>query len=181
MTAPLPLEPAPFSAPAAPAQRPMLRILPVPRTEPAFDPDPFWDRPHLHAVPDPGTELPLPWAHRGRAEPATRTEPPSGPPGARRAAWRLANGYVDVLHGRRPPIQLTRFATADGSACLHRELAGRPEPGRQVRLQSLHVSEPVPGVAEAAAVLTAADQVWAVAFRLENRDGQWRCAHFETV
>ncbi|GAB2961657.1 hypothetical protein GCM10027280_58120 [Micromonospora polyrhachis] len=46
-------------------------------------------------------------------------------------------------------------------------------PADVVRLRLLRVCEPRPGVAEAAAVLHAAGRSWAMAFRLERRQGTW--------
>ncbi len=191
MTAPLPAVPPEAVPPEAvpldtgartlwpvPADRPALRILPVPETEPPFDPDPCWDRPRLRAV----RELPLDWTGgAGDAPGGAQPEPPSGPPGARRAAWRLVNAYLDVLHGRRPWEQLLPTSTPDGAEWLRRELAGPPQPTRRVRMQSLHVAEPTPGSAEVVVVLADHRGVWALALHLLHRDGTWRCDHFETV
>lgn len=176
MTAPLPADP---DGPAhLPAEHPALRILPAPDTEPPFDADPWQPRPRLRSV----NELPLPWGRRpaGSPQPAP-VQPPSGPPGARRAAWRLVNAYLDVLSGRRPLDQLLRTATPVGADCLRRELVGSPKPGRRISLQSVHVAEPMPGSAEVVVVLTDPATAWAVAVQLQHRAGQWRCAHFETV
>ncbi len=180
MTAPLPAEP--LEPWPVPADRPALRILPVPETEPPFDPDPCWNRPRLRAV----RELPLDWTGGAvdplAVEPApTRPQPPSGPPGARRAAWRLVNAYLDVLHGRRPLEQLLHTATPDGAEWLRRELAGPPQPTRRVRMQSLHVAEPRPGSAEIVVILADHRSTWALTVHLLHRDGSWRCDHFETV
>lgn len=150
MSSPLPCEPPPTqpSAPPAPHpdQRPVLTIVSAPDCEPPFDPDPFWARPRLRPVPD----VPEPPADRASA--ADRPMPDDhrpGPAGATLATRRLVAAYLDALHGRRPAAQLVRLATADGADHLRRALSAPISPRRRIRLQSLHVAEPLPGVAEA--------------------------------
>jgi hypothetical protein len=58
--------------------------------------------------------------------------------------------------------------------------AGRPGVDR-IRLRHLRVGEPRDGAVEAVAVLGRAGRSWALALRLEQREGAWLCTHVEVV
>jgi hypothetical protein len=167
MTAPIPV------ATARP-RRVHLRVLPAPDPEPPYDPDPYWERPRLRAVPD---QLPIEWAGRARPGRGDAT-PPHEPPGARRAAWLLVNGYLDVLRGRRRAEQLAATAIGDGADQLRQV---RPRPGRRVRLHGLYVVQSVPGKAEVVVTLGDAGRISALTIQLVRHGNGWRCAHFQML
>jgi uncharacterized protein DUF6459 len=177
---PMPVQPAQprtpvlSAVPALPDNDPAIRVCPVADTDPPYDRDPFWDRPRLRPVPEAVAAAPV-------ADVEPPTGPESGPPGAELAAHRLVHAYLDVLHGRRRPSQLTALATVRGTERLYRALGEPGQPWRRVRLGRLHVAEPLPGIAECAAVLREAGSAWALAFRLEHRGGAWQCTDADSV
>ena len=161
------------AVPALPEDDPAMRVCPVADTDPPYDRDPFWDRPRLRPVPEA--------AAAPRTGVVPPTDPEDGPPGAELAAHRLVHAYLDVLHGRRRLSQLTALATVRGMERLHRALGEPGQPWRRVRLGRLHVTEPLPGIAECAAVLREAGSAWALAFRLEHRGSAWQCTDADSV
>jgi hypothetical protein len=92
---------------------------------------------------------------------------------------RLAQAIVEVLAGARPASQLSRVATLDVLQLLERgsgRLGTRPgRPAQRPIVGSVHVSEPLDGVAEACAVVDTGPRKRAIALRLEGVNGQWRC------
>lgn len=168
MTAPIPL------VPVRPRRRPSLRVLPAPDPEPPYDPDPYWERPRLRAVPD---QLPIEWAGRARTGRGGAT-PPNEPPGARQAAWLLANGYLEVLRGQRRAEQLAASGIGAGVDQL-KEV--RPRPDRRVFLHGLYVVQSVPGKAEVVVTLRDAERISALTIQLVRQHTGWRCAHFQMV
>jgi hypothetical protein len=126
------------------------------------------DGPHLVAPPDGCTAAP----------PATR----SADPAARQAARRFLVGCLEVLNGYRPLAHLRPLVNpADLDTVLPQLTAGVERLGRArragkrppVQLRVVRVCEPRPGAVEAAAVLGDAGRTWALAFRLERRQGRW--------
>lgn len=111
---------------------------------------------------------------------------------ARQAAHRFLGTCLEIFNGYRPAAHVRPLAggaeamvITDHLVATTRRLAdrrlrrpgGRP-PGPAtaadlLRLRRLRVCEPRPGIAEAAAVLTAGGRCWAMAFRLERRRGNW--------
>lgn len=93
------------------------------------------------------------------------------------AARRLVTVALEAFTGRRPMSQLQPAVTP----ALFTVLLARRKPrwcidGRTaVRVTSVHVSEPVDGVAEVSAVARRDGRAHAVAARLEGIDGRWRC------
>jgi hypothetical protein len=53
--------------------------------------------------------------------------------------------------------------------------------GERIRLRRMRVAEPRDGAVEAVAVLGRAGRAWALALRLERREGAWLCTHAEVV
>ncbi|GIJ51041.1 hypothetical protein Val02_79270 [Virgisporangium aliadipatigenens] len=108
-------------------------------------------------------------------------------PAARAAAQRFVGVCVEVLGGHRPISHLRAVtSTADLARVTDQvirrttraHLARPTPPGtrpHRVRLRSLHVCEPVDGVAEVAAVLEYGPRVWAMAVRLERHGESWLC------
>jgi hypothetical protein len=100
-------------------------------------------------------------------------------------AGRLVQGILEVLSGMRPVSQLVRWTTTDvyDSICTRAEhrsrLMSEPRditPGRLAEVvRSVHVSEPVDGVAEVCAIVQQGPRCRAVALRLEGIDGRWQC------
>ncbi|MQY07101.1 Rv3235 family protein [Actinomadura macrotermitis] len=90
---------------------------------------------------------------------------------------------VEVLTGVRPPRQLARLAVRevyDGIAA-HRQAVAAGARVRPPRILTSWLQRPAPGVAEAGAVVAAAGRVQAIALRLEERGGRWRCTALETT
>jgi len=97
-------------------------------------------------------------------------------------AARLVQALVEVLAGDRPVGQLVRWTSAevydDVAALTLPATAGRTTTARGV-VRSVHVSEPVDGVAEVAALVRRGRRTTAVALRLEGLDGRWQCTAVE--
>lgn len=103
-------------------------------------------------------------------------------------AWAslLSQAVVEVLAGHRPVAQLVRWTSARVHAALSHlavDAHGARPVGRRPRavVRSVHVCEPVDGIAEVAALVTERDRSWAMALRLEGVDGRWRCTVLELV
>lgn len=90
---------------------------------------------------------------------------------------RLITLALEVLSGRRPASQLQQLTSPGVYAALS---AGRrprwcAEGTAPLLVGTVHVGEPVDGVAEVVAVARRAGRAHAVAARLEGIDGRWRC------
>jgi len=131
---------------------------------------------------------PLPPAERARGAQDALDDVEFGPQPTSRAelpeprgwAARLVQALVEVLAGDRPVGQLVRWTSAavyDHVAALTLPAV----PGRTTRgvVRSVHVSEPVDGVAEVAALVRRGRRTTAVALRLEGLDGRWQCTAVE--
>jgi hypothetical protein len=172
----------PQEAPAA-AARPSLRLVVVPTPQPPVDtsgpvrlllpglappraPHRPGPRPGAAArAVAPGADFGPVWSGRGDL------------PDPRDAGRRLITTVLEALAGRRPVAQLARLAAPGVVAAL---TAGRrprwcAEGTAPIVLGTLHVCEPVDGVAEVSAVARRAGRAHAVAARLEGLDGRWRC------
>jgi hypothetical protein len=98
-------------------------------------------------------------------------------------AARLVQAVVEVLAGERPAAQLVRWTSADVYDALRAGTdtapgTSRREPSRPL-VRSVHVAEPVDGVAEVAALVRRGTRATAVALRLEGIDGRWQCTAIE--
>lgn len=103
-------------------------------------------------------------------------------PDARQAARRFLAICLEVLNGYRPlahirplvnpaEVETVLAQLTTGVERLARlRRAGKRAPAR---LRVVRVCEPRPGAVEAAAVLGDAGRTWALAFRLERRQGRW--------
>lgn len=105
-------------------------------------------------------------------------EPPVVPPGLPDPhAWSaaLAVAVLEVLAGRRPAAQLSRWLEADALAVLSghvpRRWAGQPAPAPALR--SVRVQQPAAGVAEVTVHGRLDDRPVPVALRLEARQARW--------
>jgi Family of unknown function (DUF6459) len=104
-------------------------------------------------------------------------------------AWaaRFAQATVEVLGGDRPVSQLLRWTTARVYRDLERRVrilgrtAAAPQRLRTVRPQvrSVHVCQPSPETAEVSVHVRHGHRSRALAARLEQRDGRWRCVVLE--
>jgi hypothetical protein len=114
---------------------------------------------------------------------------PQGPPepdlDPARAAEGLARSVLEVLAGARDLHQLTRWVTTDVHAVLHArvQLSARARnivtdrPVRPVlRIGTVKVARPVPGVVEAVVVVHGRGRARAVAVRLEVVGSRWQAS-----
>jgi hypothetical protein len=183
-----------------------VRVRSAPPLEPPFDDDVPADARQAG-----GPMLPLDWPHlpppRGTSgtgsDPSTssddaptaarhdlrdqRDAPTDAPSAAAVAARRFISLCVEVLNGFRPashlrpftaPAQLTAITGHLVRRTARRHLAG---PRAVVRIKTIRVCEPRPGVAEVAAVLTRDTSTWAMAARLERREQTWLCTVVEVL
>jgi hypothetical protein len=176
MSAPAQPDPAPLPV----DERPVLRLVVVPTPQP-----PVADEPVRWTVP--GVRAPRPPHHPGpRPRPAAATRPDDfGPtwstradlPDVRAAGRRLVTTAVEALAGRRPLTQVQPLTTPGVFTALAR--GNRPrwctEGTAPLVIGTVHVCEPVDGVAEVSAVARRAGRAHAVAARLEGIDGRWLC------
>jgi hypothetical protein len=113
--------------------------------------------------------------------PTPRTELPEPTPWA----GRLVQGILEVLAGVRPLSQLVRWTTTDvyDSISIRTEHRfRRTSETREIAahrlaevVRSVHVSEPIDGVAEVCAIVQQGPRCRAIALRLEGIDGRWQC------
>ncbi|HEX5540732.1 MAG TPA: Rv3235 family protein [Micromonospora sp.] len=130
-------------------------------------------RPSRRRPPAPLDPLPLPPAALATAGPE-----------ARQAARRFLVTCLEILNGHRP-VSHIRLLSGRGEAAsvvanltagLDRLILLRRRPPHRrapVALRRMRVCEPRTGVAEAAAVLGTGGRSWAIALRLERRQGTW--------
>jgi hypothetical protein len=179
MTAPAaPLDPAPATYDAP------LRLTVVPTPQPPLDDE--WVPLRLVV---PGAPVPRPPHRPGpRPRPTGNVRPRDGDfgptwstraelPEVREAGRRLITTALEALAGRRPLTQLqpmTSFAVFTALVNGRRPAwcAGGRAP---LIVGTVHVCEPVDGVAEISAVARRNGRAHAVAARLEGIDGRWRC------
>jgi hypothetical protein len=100
-------------------------------------------------------------------------------------AWaaRFAQAVVEVTGGDRPVTQLLRWTSARVYADLNRRvriMAQNRPTGPRVRairpqVRSVHVFQPAPTSAEVSVHVRYGQRSRALAARLEQRDGHWRC------
>lgn len=182
------------AAQTAPADR-HLTLRPAPSTEPPYDDELPAGGPadrHLRLVcapaePLPFDRLPRPGDPGPRAfaepldffdpQPTSRWELPS----PREWLYRLLQVVLECLEGWRPASQLRRYTVPEvvGSVAARRKPDSRP--GTAPRLCSLHLTEPVDGVVESAAVVQRDGRTQAIAIRLEGLDGRWLCVALDLI
>ncbi|MGA8996136.1 MAG: Rv3235 family protein, partial [Nocardioidaceae bacterium] len=108
-------------------------------------------------------------------------------PALRAWAARFAQATVEVLGGDRPVAQLLRWTTARVYADLDRRArvlgqVGPPAGRRRTvrpQVRSVHVFRPGPGCAEVSVHVRHGERSRALAARLEEREGRWRCVALE--
>lgn len=163
--------------------RPRLRVLPLPSAEPAPG------RPHRPAPPVVGAlALSLSSTEEPRLEDhqfGPQHTPTHALPDPRQTSTFLFQAVVEVLGGRRPVSQLTRWMTHEvhaglsiRAATIARVLGQRPN-GRSAVVKAVRICRPADGVVEASATVIDTHRVRAVAMRLEGLDGRWRVTALE--
>jgi hypothetical protein len=171
------------SAPVAPERpaRPALRIVvrPAPRREPPFD-DELPDAPVITAL-DRRWPFALTADERAAAVGPQRL---SGVPDPGRWGRRLLVGLIETADGRRPLHQLSSLLTFSVTRGLGADFeraaqTGRPHWLHRASIRSVRASEPAEGVAELCATVETGRRVRAVAMRLEENQGRWRCTRLQ--
>ena len=107
---------------------------------------------------------------------------PAGLPDARAWGRALAVTLLEVLTGRRPGHQLSRWLSEEVLTALAPRLPGRRPPGRPAPacgLRSLRVQLPATGVAEVGVHGLVGQRGVALAFRLEVQQDRWACTALE--
>lgn len=175
------LEPAPSTTrPARPARSAGVVIRPAPHREPPFDDE------IPEGVARPGKyDRHLPFARRPAAvirpaHPIRRTTLPDP------ATWcrRLLVGLIETADGRRPLQQLAPLLSMSVCRGLGADFEQCAQMGtrhwlRRAALRTVRATEPAEGVAELSATLDTGSRVRAVALRLEEHRGRWRCTRLQ--
>lgn len=94
-------------------------------------------------------------------------------PDPRPVAKRYVRAILEVLSGQRQSRQLTKVTTPEVLDQLERLGVANGPVVWATTLRSLHLSEPVPGVAEVCAVLERDSRSTALAMRMAGLDGRW--------
>lgn len=97
-------------------------------------------------------------------------------------AGQIAQAIVEVMSGLRPAAQVVRWTTPQvyaviarrGAVAARRRAAGSRATTQRAMVRSVHVCEPVDGVAECSVVVSEGVRVRAMAVRLAGQDGRWR-------
>ncbi|MEV4539950.1 Rv3235 family protein [Asanoa sp. NPDC049518] len=116
--------------------------------------------------------------------PATTQAPLTASPEARHAAGRFTRACLEILNGYRPVAHVRSLSRPTNAHALVEQLfdalrrmpvspAQRRQQPELVRLRHLRISEPTPGIVEAAAALGTDARTWAMAFRLEHTSTRW--------
>lgn len=154
-----------------------LRLVPTPVSAPPYDDERRTAEPMLRGA----LALTLPLADPDPGPPRLRLvgAPTGGLAPVGLWAARLVRGLLESLAGLRPVAQLAGWTSPEVCALLGRRVTVaarcRDLPGECGRLLSLHVSEPVAGVAEVCAVVDFGRRTRAFALRLEATDRSWQC------
>jgi Family of unknown function (DUF6459) len=165
---------------AAPPRTGSVVIKPAPLREPPFDdelPDarplygPFDRRLPFDAVP-----LRPVW----KPAPPRPSELPAPGPWARR----LLIGMIETAAGRRPLHQLTPLLSPSvtrgiGADFERAAQAGTPHWLHRASVRSVRASEPARGVSELCATVDTGGRIRAIAMRLEEHHGRWRCTRLQ--
>lgn len=160
-----------------------ITVRPAPRREPPFD-DEAGAR-HLHLVGRLDRPLPFqsspppPWG--GGAAPVRVSAPLPDP---RRWTRRLLTGIFETAAGRRPLQQLAAMLSPSVGYGLGADFekaarAGQRHWSHAARVRSIRATQPADGVAEICATIQVGDRVRAVALRVEEHRGRWRCTRLQ--
>ena len=152
-------------------------VRPAPRREPPFD-----DELEHETLGPHDRRLPFEAATFAHGEPQLPLRDALPDP----AGWgrRLLIGLIETASGRRPLAQLSAVlspSVAWGLAATFERAAKQRTPHWTAHgaVRSVRACEPAAGVAEVCATLEARGRVRAVALRLEERDGRWRCTRLQ--
>jgi hypothetical protein len=156
-------------------------VRPAPRREPPFD-DELPDARLLHGRYD--RRLPFDLAPVPTPVWRPPTPRPRGLPDP--SAWgrRLLIGLIETAAGRRPLHQLAAMLSPSVSRGIGTDFErsariGTPHWLHRAGLRSVRVSEPAQGIAELCATVDTGRRVRAVAMRLEEHHGRWRCTRLQ--
>lgn len=164
---------------SAPAPRPRVVLRPAPHREPPFD-DELTEqttaRPYDRVLPF--------------ARPATGPQPaplslrPHGLPEPTVWTRRLLIGLIESADGRRPLHQLASLLTPSIGRGIGAEFdrdaaIGTPHWLHSAAVVSVRGCEPAHGVAELCAAVRTGGRVRAIALRLEEHRGRWRCTRLQ--
>ncbi|MEV4618981.1 Rv3235 family protein [Asanoa sp. NPDC049573] len=175
---------------------PPIPVRPAPTFEPPYVDEPGADEWYREAAGQLAFDFATLMRQRDPGPPVRVTPPPTPPaplepqlsasPEARTAARRFTRACLEILNGYRPAAHVrslsqpsTAHTLIDQLVDALRRMPGPPAtPRRQhqpelVKLRRLRVSEPAPGVVEAAAALGTDSRTWAMAFRLEFKTTTW--------
>lgn len=83
---------------------------------------------------------------------------------------------IEIWMGRRPAAQLMRWTHNHVYSRLTRDVASR-----KVKLNRIHISQPVEGVCEALATVIENQRVRSVMMRFEGADKKWKCTVLELI
>lgn len=171
-----------MSTPAMPIRRPL------PAYEPAPEPTP-----HLRlAAEEPPIQEALafeevvePVAQNAQSAPLAGPVGTEGLPPARPWIAQLSLGVVEVLVGRRPVRQLSRWTDQQVYRSLTQQ-SGKgvcPDvaPGGRPVIVSVRASQPSSRVIEGVALVRLGDRVRALALRTEALRGRWVCTAFDVL
>jgi hypothetical protein len=163
----------------APVTEPSVR--PAPRREPPFDDEVSGAQ--LRVVGPWDRRLPFVDGRRAGAPTAASLLPCALPDPV---AWgrRLLIGIIETAGGRRPLQQLAallspRVASGLGADFERAAALNTRHWTHAATVRSIHACVPADGVAELNATVQAGRRVRAVAFRLEAREGRWRCTKLQ--
>lgn len=156
-------------------------IRPAPRREPPFDDELIGPaaRPHRleRRLPfDVAPLAPAVWLPR----PPRPRELPDPAPWARR----LLVGMIETAGGHRPLHQLAALLSPSvwrglGGDFEDAAQSGSPHWLHRAKVRSLRAAEPTRGVAEITATVDTGPRVRAIAIRLEEQHGSWRCTRLQ--
>lgn len=177
---------APSSATSGTTRRatvapPRLRVVmrPAPHREPPFDDD------LAHTPLARPYDQTLPFERPGSApRPAPLSLRPHGLPEPTAWAKRLLVGLIESADGRRPLHQLASLLSPSIGrrigADFDRDAAiGQPHWLHRATVLSMRGCEPAQGVAELCATVRSGPRVRAIALRLEEHRGRWRCTRLQ--
>lgn len=159
------------------------RLLPVPDPNPPYDPyDRPWSFPdqrrRRHRQGVLALEFHLPSGVPAR--PCASGPARAGLPTPARWGRMLAEAFADALNGTRPVDQLQLWVTRSVRRHLLVAIRSAATPGSAgYGVRAVHAQCPAPGVVEVAATLHGRVHARALAFRLEERGGQWVCTALE--
>lgn len=132
-------------------------------------------------LPDPLAPVGVGWDD----DPPSRTDPVELPDPRRWAAM-IAQAVVEIVAGRRPPVQVVRWLEAPVYERVRRSAEaaatrGARRAGTPVRVRRVRVSTDLDAAVEAVVVVDDGLRCRALALRLEALDGRWLCSALEMV